>query len=287
VAQLNLTDAPVTVLHTLGDAVNTGNLTVTSDRGLYGQLRLGSLTGNSLTGRTTVMEPGSLHVTAIQQDRLDANGEVRIRGYYNGSTWSPSTSEVNALNIGGTTGAWTGTLDINQNYVVIHNATSATVATVQDQLHSGANLDLNGWWDGKGITSSTAALDGSGVSAVGMVDNSQFGYTEFGEANNLTGSEVLLRLTYWGDADLSGTVDIENDFFWWSNGYLGAGTGWLFGDFNYDGVVDIENDFFWWSNGYLSQSTPLPTDPGNTPEPGTLVLLALGGLAILRHRRRR
>ena len=140
-----------------------------------------------------------------------------------------------------------------------------------------------GYWNGCGITSSTAAADTNFFTGVGVLDNSVAGYTSFGDANGLTGSEILVRYTFYGDADLSGTVDFDNDYILWQTGFLNGYTGWVYGDFNHDGVVDFDNDYILWQTVFLNQP-PLPGGPGAVPEPGTLALLALGGLAVLRRR---
>jgi len=260
-----------------------------------------ALDSNLRRGSVQVDAGATLSVMRLKQDAASVAGTLKIRG---GGSGGRTTSDLNALSIAGSADHWTGTVDIGSNYLVARNG---NLATITNQIKSGLNLAQGGHWDGNGITSSAAAKDNR--TAIGSAMASQLGVTTFGEANNLSGSAVLVRYTWWGDCNLDGVVDIENDFFWWSNGYLGGGTRWLYGDFNYDGVVDIENDFFWWSNGYLSQSIPLPTAPGNTPEsgdlpslvaeaglgaapgaapePGTLTLLALGGLGVLRLRRGR
>jgi hypothetical protein len=93
---------------------------------------------------------------------------------------------------------------------------------------------------------------------------------------------VLVKYTWWGDSDLSGTVTLD-DLDMWSTGFSEGRTGWLWGDYNYDGAVTLD-DLDMWSTGYSSQTGPLAAS-GAIPEPGTLVLLALGGLVLARRRR--
>jgi hypothetical protein len=69
---------------------------------------------------------------------------------------------------------------------------------------------------------------------------------------------------------------------------LGGTFTWLEGDFNGDGQVDGTDlaslgAGWWWQGPWPS---PAPTD-APLPEPATLVLLAMGGLALIRRRRRR
>jgi hypothetical protein len=61
-------------------------------------------------------------------------------------------------------------------------------------------------------------------------------------------SDVLVKYTYWGDANLDGQVD-GSDYTRIDNGFLNHLSGWFNGDFNGDHVVDgsdytlIDNDF--------------------------------------------
>ena len=165
------------------------------------------------------------------------------------------TQVFNSLAIAGGTNAWTGTLDIQGNLLVVKDG---SLAAIENQVRSGMNSASGGYWNGKGITSSTAAADTNYYTAVGVFDNSLAHYTTFGDANGLTGSEVLVRYTFYGDADLSGTVDFENDYIQWQTGFVNGLTGWQYGDFNHDGVVDFETDYILWQTTFVNQ----PALPG-------------------------
>jgi hypothetical protein len=90
-------------------------------------------------------------------------------------------------------------------------------------------------------------------------------------------------LTSYGDANLdkaTGFVDFQTLLNHWQN--TGAGTGWAQGDFNGDGTVDFL-DFQmllnYWNPGGWNFA------PSQTPEPASLSLLLLGGLALLRRKK--
>jgi len=89
---------------------------------------------------------------------------------------------------------------------------------------------------------------------------------------------LTLFATYQGDATLDFCVD-GLDYVAWSSNYLTGGT-WQEGDFNADGYVD-GLDYIVWSTNYEQGC------PGQVPEPSVLLLLALGGLAVIRDQRSR
>ncbi|MBE3123276.1 MAG: PEP-CTERM sorting domain-containing protein, partial [Planctomycetes bacterium] len=103
-------------------------------------------------------------------------------------------------------------------------------------------------------------------------------------------SSVLLKYTYWGDANLDGQVTFDDydiiDYFYWFP-LPAAQMGWWTGDFNMDGEVTFD-DYELIDYAYWFQGAPLTGDGlGAVPEPATLVLLGLGVLAIAARRKRR
>ena len=146
---------------------------------------------------------------------------------------------MGSLSISGSSGAWSGKLDLADNDLDVKNG---SLADLTNQVAEGSH---NGAWNGNGITSLSAAADTTHLTALGVIQDSTDGtttgsvlYSKFDTATGLTATDVLVKYTYYGDANLDGTVD-ASDYSRIDSGFVTPGaTGWFNGDFNGDGVID-------------------------------------------------
>ncbi|WP_428938199.1 hypothetical protein [Fontivita pretiosa] len=235
-------------------------------------------------------------------------GSGTMRVINNLAANSPAgTSRVATLAVG--SGA---RLDLNNNSLIVNSGSLATVtASIKSALENGGNFD----WLGPGIGSTQANVQnttaGSFLYGLGVVlnDLAQVGgsgpiYTTFA-GQTLTGNEILVKFTYFGDADLSGSID-ATDYSLIDNGYVNSLSGWINGDFDYSGSIDA-TDYALIDNAYVNQAGPLAealiaeharmfggeylaalraVQSGVIPEPASLGLL-LGAAWSLRRSRRR
>ncbi len=114
----------------------------------------------------------------------------------------------------------------------------------------------------------------------------------------VTTADVLVKYTFYGDADLNGIIN-GSDFTLIDNGFNSKLTGWRNGDFNYDGVVNGD-DYTLIDNAYNRQGAGLDAGPSEmiadateqisqtsaVPEPGAAALVCISGAALLARRRR-
>ena len=238
-----------------------------------------------------------------------ANGAtVQIAAQAGGSA-NTVVVRANAVTLSGTTGSWGGLIDLTNNDLRIH---SASLYDVTNQVATGF---AGGTWNGpNGITSSLAAADSRHLTAVGvLLNNDGSGNTIYGtptgagtnlglfDGVNVQLNDVLVKYTYYGDANLDGAVD-GSDYTLIDHGFASAGTlmGWQNGDFNYDGKID-GSDYTLIDNAFNTQGSTLGTNPtaviastalqfaggsSAVPEPTTLGLLGLGAIGALTRRRR-
>jgi hypothetical protein len=202
--------------------------------------------------------------------------------------------------------AWTSQIDVKDNDMIVRSSGSdraAQAAEITNQLKQGANFANAGqFWTGKGMITSLGGNGSTSYTAVGVAINdfatlggAQTGalYSTF-DGQDVGVNDVLVKYTYFGDADLDGAVT-TNDYFQIDNGFLGSKTGWINGDFDYDGAVTT-NDYFLIDNAFLGQGSALvPAALGSAqplsgvtavPEPASLGVFAFAAAAALLRRRR-
>lgn len=156
-------------------------------------------------------------------------------------------------------------LDIRSSVLRVYPANRAAeeasiLADIKSAVLSGSGRD--------GIYSSN---DPGANFAVGVTDQAT-------DANG--GLHVLVRLTRTGDANVNGTVNLD-DFTALAAGF-GVGTTWDQGDFNYDGAVNLD-DFTALAANFGTSAADVARS--SVPEPTALSLLALGAGVLARRRR--
>ncbi len=272
--------------------------------------KVGTILG---TGNVVVNTGASLTAYQIRQNSLTiaGTGKVTLSPSGSGSTSTPAapnntnfSSNVNSLTLGGTTDAWTGTLDIGNNALVIpYGAGTDPYTTIVNMVKSAYGT---GTWNGAatGITSSlaAAAANSSAPLNIGLRD---FKPGQNGDPTSLqfagqtiTTSAVLVRLTYMDDLILAGDMQQGNatsDALRFAANY-GTGTTWSVGDLNHDGVINTGDALIFAANyvvglpsldGTTGNAAALGSQAAAVPEPASILLIGLGtlGTALIMCRR--
>ena len=129
--------------------------------------------------------------------------------------------------------AATAQLNLGGNDLIVRGGAASGLTTVSKLVAAGF---AGGTWAGTGIASSAAAADPAHVSALATVLGSTAAVTTV-DGTSLGSTDVLVRYTYYGDANADGVVNAA-DYVRTDTGFVTRLTGWANGDFNYDGSVD-------------------------------------------------
>ncbi len=249
----------------------------------------GSLTlsgANTYTGGT-VVNAGS--TTFAAADTFPANTNLTIAAGAVAVAANHGSNPINVIQVN--TLSNSGLLDLTNNDLI---APPTALSTITAQIKQGLGGTI-------GITSSTAAADSTHRTALGEIVNDNGAgtpiYNTFDGANVVDG-DVLVKYTWYGDADLSGTVS-ASDYTLIDNGFNKQLTGWFNGDFNDDGKINgddytlIDNSFNTrGSTSFAATSAgPAETLTANVaqisvPEPAQMSVTAIALIYLLSRRRR-
>ena len=107
------------------------------------------------------------------------------------------------------------------------------------------------------VTSMTAAHSPSYLTTIGVAEAKDIVGSAGGEWNgqSVDASALLIKYTYTGDTDLSGSLD-GDDYFLLDAGYGAAGKGFYAGDYDYSQAVDAD-DYFAIDSTYNKASVAL------------------------------
>jgi hypothetical protein len=148
---------------------------------------------------------------------------------------------VLVLQPGGLSVSGTGTLDLNDNDLIIQGGASES-STIEALIAAGFN---GGAWTldpgSSGITSSEAAATANlatGNTALGWASNGDLAYGSF-DGVTVDSTDLIVKYTYYGDVDLNGAVDAATDLTQIDSNYgMKSGATWDLGDFTYEGAID-------------------------------------------------
>ena len=207
-----------------GTIEGAGNLTVTGAMNWTG----GAMTG---TGSTIIAAGANLNVLGTglrRSDRaivLNGNASLEAGG---GLVLAASALTLNA----GTA------LDLRDNALIVDYAAGPSpLADIRGALAAGY---AGGLWNGAGIISSSAAANPG--YALGYAEASEL-FTAFPATfagQTVDDSAVLVRYTRGGDANLDGSVNLQ-DFNRVAANFGQADTSWFQGNFNYDGATNLQD----------------------------------------------
>ena len=246
---LNITGSlTVDAAATLNAPVTLSGGTIDGD-GAYTFNNAMNWTGGSIAGagQFTIASAGSFNVSGAAGTRtidrpftLNGPGSVAAGG-----------DKLLRLNNTLTIGA-SGQLDLNDNDMLIDYSGTTPLPAVQGYLNAARNG--GNWLGTTGITSSTAKNNAANNTTLGAIESSDYAFATFdGVAPPV--ESVLVKYTYYGDANFSGTVSFD-DYVKIDTGFNTGLTGWANGDFNGSGAVNFD-DYVLIDTTFNTQGAPL------------------------------
>jgi subtilase family serine protease len=218
-----------------------GNVHINGQLVAYSAASIGNIyfapggSGESLTipSSTVTLAPGvgaGVNTSTFNSINIGSGAEfvVPLAASHANRTLVQTTS----LSLAGSSGAWTGLIDLSNNDL---DVTTASLSDLTSQI---AQAYATGT---AGITSSAGIADATHLTTLGVIQNG--------------GGDVLVKYTYFGDANTNGTVD-STDYTLIDNGYLQHLAGWGNGDFNYDGTIN-GSDYTLIDNAFNQQGASL------------------------------
>ncbi len=217
--------------------------------------------GYNVNGDTASGSPNvSINISG-SNNLVNFNGSQHLAGLtigsFNSAVVLPSASSGGKV-LMTTAFSDSGQLDLNNNVMIVKGGDLASLTAL---LTTG---NAAGAWNGGGIESTSASNDATHKTALGIIKNND------GSNNRIYGTgapmgtfdgenpalnDVLIKYTYYGDADLSGKVD-GTDYGKIDNGFVHALSGWINGDFDYNNTVD-GSDYSLIDNSFNLQGSPL------------------------------
>jgi len=229
----------------------SGNSTVTNNDSapVFVAASTGKTTINATSGTTIIPANSGTGIQQLNFAAINISAGAKVVFATSSATLGDYSHHANrnvaVIDAGGLNIATGGILDMGDNDLILHylSANETSVRNlVSGLLASGFD---GGGFDTAGINSSEASYDanfGSGTRALGWMDNNDIGATTFDGVNTSDLNEVMIKFTYYGDSDLSGTVD-ATDFGLFAAGKSNAGTEWAFGNYDYNSTTADATDF--------------------------------------------
>ena len=227
---------------------------------------------DALNSDVTKFDAGQLNLKNARFKSLSiAGGTVKITA----GAGNQSTSKVQMLSV--STGA---KLDLTDAKFIVTQP--STLSAVRDDIAA------------QRITSSlNNSSRAVGYALAGDVDTTSFG------GMSVSATDLLMRMTLKGDANLDGSVNF-NDLLNLAQNYGTSGNYWFDGDFDYNGSVNfndllpvaqnygtsllIDGSMDFDSSMYLSFQSDWLHARSMVPEPGAISLLMLGAVTLRRRR---
>jgi hypothetical protein len=201
-----------------------------------------------LAGPATISATGNATASHFRVNSLTIDGAAAVAPAGNNN----GLSVVNSLVFNGS-----GSIDLNDNDLMLNYTGTSPLAAVQSMINASRN---GGSWDGTGAIRSTKAKNANPrnttLAAIEAADyRGIYGAGSAFDGVTPAASAVLVKYTYYGDADFNGKVNFD-DYVRTDNGFNNHSSGWTSGDFDANGQVNFD-DYVLIDLAYNTQSGTL------------------------------
>jgi hypothetical protein len=180
---------------------------------------------------------GQLKARRLRQATLTINGNGTVE-------LTPDGTDANVSTLSALSMSAQSSFDLNDNDLLIDYppAGPSPLPTVQGRINTARN---GGAWDGPTGLKSTAAKNAPQHNrTLGAMEATDFtavnGAGAMFDGQTLDGSGVLIKFTYYGDANFNGVVNFD-DYVRIDLGFNLQRSGWVNGDFNGSGQVNFDD----------------------------------------------
>jgi hypothetical protein len=207
--------------------------------------------GTVIMNDSTQLVANHLRVKHLRMS-LSGAGVATLTINPNGTDSGVSRLTTNPL-LGGAPDPLGPRLDLTDNDLLVSNGSLTTIRNyVSAARHAGA-------WDRTGITSTAARNHPQQATTLGVMTGDEYisvhgPAPSFGPFTVASG-DVLVKYTWYGDADFNGQVDFD-DYVRADGGFNNGLSGWINGDFDLSGAVDFD-DYVLLDLGFNAQNGTL------------------------------
>jgi regulation of enolase protein 1 (concanavalin A-like superfamily) len=195
------------------------------------------------------MNGASIALSGTESQSFDGAGGFDDLTVNSGTTvaLAATVQKLNSLAINGS-----GALDLRDNDLIVDYSGASPLASIQVMINAARS---GGSWTGSGLTSSTARDNAAHNTTLGAIEASDYPGGSTFDGEPLDATMVLVKYTYYGDADFNGRVNFD-DYVRTDNGFNNHRSGWNNGDFDGNGLVNFD-DYVLIDLAFNTQGPPL------------------------------
>jgi len=217
---------------------------------------------NDSYGHRLVVNSDNVLTASVTFEGTQRIGQLTIN---NGGTATLPAGGAKVLTITSLSMGIVGTLNLTNNDMILdYLAAPSPIATIQSLIGQGRGTGA--WNTSGGITTS---FGNAATFALGYAEASDVAPGGTFSGQPVDGTAVLVKFTFYADANLDGKVDVS-DLGRLATNWQGSSRRWAQGDFNYNSTVNVTDLGLLASNWQAGIGSPLSKGVSAQPETKTV-----------------